>query len=84
MTQYVQMMMKNCYLTADIFGRIYLHHQCYEYAKMAPVSVTWNNPLKVSGTTCHGSWHGPRLPDGDGLLDLLGDPASSFMGSLMV
>ena len=24
------------------FREIYLHHQCYEYAKMAPIAATWS------------------------------------------
>ena len=32
-----------------IFGEIGFHHQCYEYAKMAHVTVTWSKPLAAGG-----------------------------------
>ena len=36
----------------------YLHHQCYEYAEMAPIAATWSKPLIAGGTPVMVTVHG--------------------------
>ena len=64
------------------FRENYLHHQCYEYTKLAPIAATGVSLCKlvVPPITVHGM--GLQLPDGDGLLDPLDDPGFLFHGKL--
>ena len=32
------------------FRDSHLHHQCYGYAKMAPIAAIWSKPLQAGGT----------------------------------
>ena len=37
----------NRYITEDIFRKHYLHHHCYKYAEVVPVTAIWNNLSKL-------------------------------------